>query len=513
MPQQRIPEPKPWHALTKEEVFKELKTSEKGLTEVEAKKRLESYGKNVIKRKNKLRPLKILFSQFNSFLVYILIVAAAISFLIDHFLDGVVISVIIILNSGIGFFQQYRAERAVLNLRKLLIPKSKVLRNGKLIEIPSAEIVPGDVVELQAGDKINADSRIIESERLQTDESTLTGESLPVFKSAKKLSKQTILAEQENRLFAGTKVVRGSAKAVIVSTGMNTVFGKIAQSLQEIEVQTTPMQKRLDTFSKQIGIIILILVVLVIVLGLSKSLDPIEMFLTAVALAVSAIPEGLPAVLTISFAISSLMMSKQNVIIRRLPAVESLGSVTVICSDKTGTITEEKMRVQELFHNNKFYIKKGKKLFLKDKLVNFKANKGLFQLLKTSILCNNARFERIKGKYEILGDPTEKALVSMSLDLGLDKKLMTESEPRIKEFEFTSKRKMMSVVRNLDSGRTKVIYSKGALEEILKISSFEFSNNQIKKLTEKRKVDLLNYSKEMEKDALRVLGLAYKNTH
>jgi len=498
-----------YHAKSINEVFEELKTSKEGLTQAEAKKRLKKYGKNILKKTHRFRPFKIFFSQFNSFLIYILIIAAAISFFINHFIDGIVISIVVILNAILGFFQQYRAEKAIKDLKKLIIPKSKVIRNGKMIEILSSRLVPGDIIILNPGDKISTDARIIESLNLQTDESSLTGESLPVSKISEKLDQNTILARQKNLIFTGTQVVRGEVKAVVVSTGMHTIFGKLAESLQEIEIQKTPMQKRLDKFSKQIGITILILVFGVMLLGFFEQFDAVEIFLTAVALAVSAIPEGLPAVLTISFAISSIMMSKNNVIIRRLPAVESLGSVTVICSDKTGTITEEKMQVKSIFANDKFYTKNEKSLAFKNKQVNLEKNNELLKLLKTSILCNDARFELLKDGHIFIGDPTEKALVSSSLDLGLNKKLMTELEPSIKKFEFTSSRKMMSVLR--DTKKCKVLYSKGAPEKIIEVSNFELINGQIKKLTLKRKKELLDASKKMESSALRVLGFAYKN--
>ena len=498
-----------YHSKTKEEIFEELKTSEKGLTHEQVEKRQKKFGKNIIKRTHRLRPLKIFLQQFNSFLIYILIIAAAVSFLIKHNLDGIVISAIVLLNAVIGFFQQHKAEKAISGLKKLIIPKSQVIRNGRMEEIPSSQLVPGDIVVLESGDKINADCRIIKYENLQTNEAILTGESLPITKHSKTLSQKTILAEQENMLFTGTQVVRGTTTAIVVSTGMSSVFGKIAETLQEIEDQKTPMQKRLDTFSKQIGFVILAFVGLLMLLGLTGKFDYVHMFMTAVALAVSAIPEGLPAVLSISFAISSLLLSKQNVIIRKLPAVETLGSVTVICSDKTGTITEEKMHVQEIFSNNKFFTKKGKNLFIKDKKVDIRRNKELFLLLKTSILCNNARYESIDHKYEILGDPTETALLSASLDLGLDKRLMTEEEPSLKRFEFDSKRKMMAILR--DNGRHSVLYSKGAIVKILEASASELVNGQIKKLTEKRKKEIFNYSKRMEENALRVLAFAFRN--
>ncbi len=496
------------HAKSKEELFKELQTSEKGITQKQAEERLKKYGKNEIKQTHRLKPLKIFLQQFNSFLIYILIIAAAISFFIKHNLDGGVISAIIILNAGIGFFQQYKAERAIINLRKFLIPKSKVIREGMMIEISSSELVPGDIVVLSVGDKINADCRIIETENLQTNEAILTGESLPIEKDVKTLSEKISLAERKNMLFMGTQVVRGSTKALVVSTGMQTEFGKIAETLQELDTQKTPMQKRLDVFSKQVGIFILIFVAIVLLLGVLEHFDAFEMFLTAVALAVSAIPEGLPAVLTISFAISSLAMSKKNVIIRRLPAVESLGSVTVICSDKTGTITEEKMTIKEIYANNQFYERKGKEILFKNKKINFKEDKTIFNLIKTSVLCNNARFEMVKDKYEIIGDPTEQALVSASLDLGFNKKLLIEQEPSVKKLEFDSKRKMMSVLRT--NGRNSTLYTKGAIEKILHASSEELVNGLVKPLSEKRKTEILNDAKKMEDQALRVLAFAYK---
>lgn len=497
------------HSKSLTEIFSELQTSKKGLTKEEAKARLEKYGENKIKKTHRLRPLKIFISQFHSLLIFILMIAAGISFFINHIIDGIVITAIILLNAGIGFTQQYKAEKSIENLRKLIIPKSRVIRENQLIEISSQELVPGDILILDAGNKINADCRIIESDETQTNEAVLTGESTPVNKTERKLALNTILAERENMLFTGTQVVRGTTKAIVTSTAMNTEFGKIAQNLQEIETQKTPMQKRLDKFSKQIGVIILLFVASIALLGFLKQFNIIEMFLTSVALAVSAIPEGLPAVLTISFAISATLMSKRNVITRRLPAVESLGSVTVICSDKTGTITEEKMNVQKMFTNNNFYTIKNKNLFLNNKKINIKKNKELYGLVKTSVLCNNARYEIINNEYNILGDPTEEALLRTALDLGLDKKLITQEEPSVKRFEFSSKRKMMSILR--DNKRNNIMYSKGAVETILDKSNFELINGNIRNLTLKRKQELLNYSKKMEKDALRVLAFAYKN--
>ncbi len=490
-------------------LYKQLNTSQNGLSKEQAKLHLSEYGANKIKRKRKLEPIKILISQFNSFLIYILLIAAVISFLIGHFIDGMAISVIIVLNSLIGFFQQYKAEKAILNLRKMLISYSRVLRDGKQIKIPSTELVPGDIILLEAGDKISADIRILEAENTQTNEASLTGESLPVAKLKKEISKETPLQERENMLFAGTTLVIGFTRGLVVGTGSNTVFGQIAESLQEIKIQKTPMQKRLDKFSKQIGFIILAMVTMVILLGLTVKFELREMFFIAVALAVSAIPEGLPAVLAISFAISSIAMSKKNVIIKRLPAVESLVSVTVICSDKTGTLTKEELMVEEIFTNDSLFQRGENSLLMNNKKISLKENPELLMLLKTSALCNNSRFEKTDGKFEFMGDPTENALLRNSLELGLNKKTLIEKNPSIKKFEFDSTRKMMSIART--QGRNITLYSKGAIGKIIFSSTSELVSGQIRSLTLERKQEILKQANVMEKKALRVLGFAYKD--
>jgi Ca2+-transporting ATPase len=490
-------------------ITKELDSRNNGLTLVESEKRLKQFGLNKIEKKKKFKPFKIFFSQFNSFLIYILIIAAAISFSIGHAIDGFVISGIVILNAIIGFSQQYKAENAIRGLQKLIIPMSRVMRGGRQIEIPSENLVPGDIVLFEAGDKINADCRILESENVETNEAVLTGESLPVSKNIENISKDTPLANRKNMFFTGTSLVRGTARAIVVTTGMNTIFGKIAENLQEIETAKTPMQKKLDKFSKQIGLIILGMVSIIAALGFLDKFDLIDMFLTAVALAVSAIPEGLPAVLTIGFAISSLLMSKKNVIVRRLPAVESLGSVTVICSDKTGTLTKEKMTAEELFVNNRFLSKKGNYVFLGNKKIDIKRSIALNELIKTSVLCNNSRFEIIDNKYEIIGDPTENALVEMSLDLDINKKTLIESYPSVKKFEFDSERKMMSIARNVENKT--ILYSKGAARKIIEASNKELISGKIVKLTLVRKKELMEKAAQMESKAYRVLAFAQKN--
>jgi len=498
----------PW-SKKKSEVLKELRTTKEGLTNEEAKKRLDIYGKNEIKKKRQMVIPRIIWGQINSALIYILIFAALISFFLDNQLDAYVIFIVIIINTAIGFSQQYRAENAINNLKKFIIPKAKVKRDKKIEIIESSYLVPGDIVLLESGDKISADMRILVSENLTINEAVLTGESGAVSKSNMALKQEIPIQERTNCLFAGTQVVTGTVEAIVVETGSNTEFGQLATKLQSIRTQKTPMQKRIEKFSKQIGIIIIALVVIVFVLGVLSKNDMLEMFMVAITLAVGAIPEGLPAVMAISFSISSNLMAKKNVIIRRLPAVESLGSVTVICTDKTGTITQEKMSIQKVFANNHLFTKKEKGLYLNNKKVTIKEQKELELLIQASLLSSNARFEEGGDGYNFIGDPTETSLIANGLDLKFNKKVVTAEQPRIKTFEFDSNRKLMSILRQNRTNQT--LYAKGAPEKILEICSSELVSGQVQKLTDKRKTELLKQVKLMEEDALRNLGFAYKN--
>jgi P-type Ca2+ transporter type 2C len=494
-----------WHSLKKEELFKQLGSSEKGISPREAERRLKENGKNEIKESHHFKALKILWSQFNSFLIYILLASIIILISIDfysntseHLVDSIVIAAIIILNATIGFTQQYRAEKAIQNLKKFIIPKSKVLRGGIVMEVYSSKLVQGDIILLGQGDKVPADARILSLKNLQVNEATLTGESEPVTKEVSTLSQKKELAERFNMVFMGTQIVKGTCHAVIVETGMKTFFGEVAGTLQTLKEQKTPMQKRLDIFSKQLGYFTLGMVFLIMVLGSIQGFDKLDMFFIAVTLAIGAIPEGLPAVLAIAFSISASVLSKHNVIIRKLPAIETLGSVTVICSDKTGTITNEQMVVQTYFLDNKFFqINKIKKL-----------SSSLKELIKTSLLCNEARYDLVKSKHEFLGDPTEEALIRSALDLGIDKISLTNEHPTINKLDFDSERKMMSKLR--DNGRKNILYTKGAPENVLDACSFEIVNGEIIKLTSKRRESLKKITQTMESKALRVLGFAYK---
>jgi Ca2+-transporting ATPase len=485
-----------WHFLNKKEVLSELNSTESGLSQKEASLRLAKYGKNELKQIDKINPFLIFLQQFKSVFVLILLAAALFSLFIQHYIDFAVISAIVVINSAIGFLQQYKAEKTIAELREMLVPKVKVLRENKLEEISADELVPGDIVMISEGDKVMADCRLLFTTDLQTNEAVLTGESFPQTKSTKKLSLEIELADRENMLYMGTLVARGNAKAIVVETGMRTEFGKIAGLVQKIKIKKTPLEEKLDSFSKRIALIILILAAIITVVGFLRGEDPYHMTLTGIALAVSVIPEGIPAVIAITLALAIQRMHKHNALIRKLPAAETLGRVTVIATDKTGTLTEEKMTVIDAFCNNKNYkIEKANK-------------KALGLLLKIGIMCNNARIEEANKKIRVIGDPTEKALVLAAHELGILKKEETEKEERVIEYSFSSKRKMMSIVRRRNNQL--ISYVKGAPDTVLKYCTKELINGQIKPLNEIRKKELHSIYEKMASRALRVLAFAYK---
>lgn len=497
-----------WHALDKKEVLEKLNTSENGLSDEEASKRLKEYGKNELKQIHKINPFFIFLEQFKSIFILILFAAAIFSFFIQHYIDFAVILVIVILNSAIGFFQQYRAERIIQKMKNLLVPKVKVLRGGKLSEIFSSEVVPGDIMVISEGDKITADCRLLYVNELQVNEAVLTGESFPQDKSSEKILTNAQLADRENMLYAGTAIARGNAKAIVVSTGMNTEFGKIAGKVQEIKPTRTPLEQKLDAFSKRIAAVVLVIALLIVIVGIYNGEEIFQMILAGIALAVSVIPEGLPAVISITLAFAIKRMQKYNALVRKLPAGETLGRTTVICTDKTGTLTEEEMSVTTAYCNDKFFKIEDHSFFLDGKKTSPEKNKELLQLLRTGIMCNNARLEMRGRKIEILGDPTEKALVMSAYKSGFVKKTELEKEDRMKEYSFSSSRKMMSIIRKRN-GKF-VSYVKGAPDVILKKCSKELLNGRAVNLNAKRKEEILEVYSKMASDALRVLGFGYK---
>jgi len=496
------------HNKTIEQVLKELKTTAKGLSQAEADERLKQYGLNEIKEAKKVSPFEIFINQFNSIVIWILIAATIISAFLKEYVDSIVILIILILIAVLGFVQEYRAERAIEALKKLASLKAIVLRDGQKIEINTKFLVPGDIVVLETGDKVPTDSRLIEVFNLQTQEAALTGESQPVKKNTNELEEKTAIADRKNMVFSGTIIVSGRAKAAVAATGMQTEIGKIATLIQEVKPEPTHLQKKLDQLGKWLAILVAVVVIIVFTVGIAvHEASMIDMFIVAVSLAVAAIPEGLPAVVTISLALGTQRMLKRNALVRRLPSVETLGSVTAICTDKTGTLTVNEMTVKKIFANAKIidvtgagYETKGQFLH-KNKPANID-DIGL--LLRIGALNNNADLK----DSNLIGDPTEGALIVSAAKAGLIKEELEIEYKRIDEIEFTSERKMMTTIHKHHG--EKIAYVKGAPEVVLRFCNYVYINGKVKKLTEEMKKEILEVNKEFADDALRVLGFAYK---
>ncbi len=407
-------------------------------------------------------------------------------------LDSIAILIIIFLNAGLGFFQEYKADRAMHSLKKLLVQKSKVFRNGKMTIINSEKIVPGDILIIEEGNKISSDARIIESNGMKVNEASLTGESAPVEKSKRKLDGNIPLADRINMVYQGTEVMSGNGKAIVVNTGINTELGKISELVQKIHPEKNPFKEKLDEFAKKIGIFVIFVSLMIIILLIYTGAEKLHSFLVAVSLSVAAIPEGLPAVISLCLAFATRRMIKNNVLIRKLPASETLGRVTVICTDKTGTLTEGKMEVTTIYSNGKINPLKGK-----------------YELLKIGILCNNARTEEVSSNDYFLGDPTEIALIVSAKNNFLDKREIINKEPKIIEFPFNSERKMMSILRK-SNGRL-VSYVKGAPEKIIEKCKYELIDGRKIRLDDKDKQRLNKIYEEIAKKGLRVLAFAYRD--
>ncbi len=513
---------KPWHALTVDDTLRELQTREIGLNSDEVQNLLEKYGLNELKKKKGKSPLKIFASQFTDVLMIILLIAMFLSLglgiyqnSIDESIDAIIIFAIVIASAVLGFTQEYRSEKAVEALKKMTAPTASVLRNGKETRIPAAQLVPGDVVLLYTGDKIPADARLIEAYNLKTDEASLTGESAPVEKAIAPLQDETPLNDRNNLVFTGTIVVYGRAKAVVTTTAMNTEFGKIAQMVQATTQERTPLEKRMGSVGKWIGILAVIICVGVGTVGIVVENRPVlDMILWAVSLAVAAVPEALPAIVTGALAIGMYRMAKVNTIVKRLPAVETLGSTSVICSDKTGTMTKGEMTVQRLYVNDSAlkvagigyapegeFQSEGKRIIPDD---------DLKMLLKISALCNDSNLEKDTQteKWVIKGDPTEGALITAAAKADLWKEDLDKQSPRIAEIPFSSERKRMTTIHL--RGNLKIAYMKGAPEVVLKCCTRILHNGRVQELTSDTRIRLLKVTEAMAMQALRNLGFAYK---
>lgn len=489
-----------WYSKTKNQTLIDLETNEQhGLTDEIVNERLKQYGYNELATKQKRTLWQRVFAQINDVLVYVLIIAALISAFVGEWADASIIALVVVLNAVIGVIQESKAEQALEALKKMATPKAIVKRDGELKEIPSEHVVPGDIVMLDAGRYIPCDLRLIETANLKVEESALTGESVPVDKDAvyhpsMQSDEQVPLGDQKNMAFMSTLVTYGRGAGVAVETGMNSQIGKIATLLHEADDDMTPLQKSLAQVGKYLGFVAVAICAIMFLIGFLQGRDTLEMFMTAISLAVAAIPEGLPAIVSIVLAIGVQRMIKQNVIIRKLPAVEALGSVTIICSDKTGTLTQNKMTVTH-FYSDRTY----------DQLENLNINNDVHRLLlENMVLCNDASYSTDSQT----GDPTEIALLFAGSSFNIQKDHLENKHERVNELPFESDRKMMSTVHTYDESYYSM--TKGAIDKLLPHCTHIFINNKIEILTDSDKNQILEAAGSMSQEALRVLSFAYK---
>ena len=488
-----------WHSSSVEEIAKNLKTNINiGLPDDEAQKRFERYGPNNLKEKKKESIFVKFIKQFNDFMIITLIIAAIISAVVSKlngeadYIDSIIIVAIVIFNAIMGLVQEQKAEKSLEALKKMSAPNAKVRRNGRVQEIDAAMVVPGDIVILEAGNYVPADCRLINSYNLKIEESALTGETIPSLKDSSKILKEnTAMGDLCNMVFATTIVVNGHGEAIVVETGMNTRVGKIAGMIIEDESPETPIQKKLAEVGKILAIACIIICVLIFVIGIFKKIPIIEMFMTSVGLAVAAIPEGLPAIVTIMLSIGVTKMAKKNSIIRKLPAVETLGSSSVICSDKTGTLTQNKMTVTEV----------------RNCFGRANSNERKF-ILELGTMCTDTTEERINGKLGFVGEATEVAISNAAMEEGVSKSFLYDEMKRINDIPFDSKRKMMTTIHKYGNGYR--IITKGAPDVLLKRCSNCYSGGQIVPIFSK-KDDINEQNNQMAEKALRVIAVAYKD--
>ncbi|MFC5401842.1 calcium-translocating P-type ATPase, SERCA-type [Cohnella soli] len=531
-------EGKAWHQLNEEQLLSALDSDPKlGLTPEAAASRLEKVGSNELAEKRGESPLKLLFNQFKDFMVLVLLGATVISGLLGEMLDALTIIAIIIINGVLGFYQEFRAERSLRALKELSAPNAKVVRNGEFHLIPARELVPGDIVHLESGDRVPADMRFLECNECSIDESALTGESVPVSKKAGVLpSAELALGDRKNCGYLGTMVTRGTAKGVVTVTGMGTEMGKIADLIQQTEESETPLQHRLEQLGKILIVVSIILTIVVVLAGILHGQPIYDMFLAGVSLAVAAIPEGLPAIVTIALALGVQRMIKRRAIVRKLPSVETLGCASVICSDKTGTLTQNKMTVTKIWLGGRALEVTGEGYepvgLLKEggKTIDIKGDPALRRLTQIAALCNNADLslqetavdpknrKPAKGdstasasdatEWRIKGDPTEGALLVLAAKTGLAKSTAQSLYAREKEFPFDAERKRMSVLVSHQGGR--LICTKGAPDMLVGQCAYVLWDGQVVPFTGTLKTKVHQANEAMARDSLRVLGLAFR---
>lgn len=508
----------PWHSVGVDTILRELDTDpHRGLAEDEVRRRIEKYGYNELKKEEKISPLALFFNQFKNVLIIILLIATVLSALLGEMVDAGIILAIVIFCAVLGFIQEYRAEQSLEALKKMLTPIITAIREGREREIPSKELVPGDIMLLEAGDIIPADGRSIEIHSLKCDEAPLTGESFPVEKVAKLLPEDVSLGDRRNMVFTGTTVTYGRARVVVTATGMNTEFGKIAEEVAAVAKEETPLEKRTKEIGKWLGIICLgvcflaagISIIKEVMVGKLDLEFTITMVMFAIALAVAAVPEALAAIVTGALAIGMHEMAKRNALVRKMPAVETLGCTTVICSDKTGTLTKGEMTVRRIFSGAKMIEVSGAGYTPEGGFSVPINDRSSQSLLKAALLCSDATLVRDSGRWSVNGDPTEGALVVLAVKAGLHQEESRLECPRIEEFPFSSERKRMTTIHTMGD-RKRVAFVKGAPELLLERCSSLLSGDELRVLTEGERAKILEVNETMAKDALRVLGIAYK---
>ncbi len=510
-----------WHAEEADRVLASLESDpHRGLSSEEASRRLGEFGPNELRKEEKVSAWSLFFNQFRNILILILLVAIALSVIIGEIFDAVLIAVIVLLSAILGFIQEYKAEKALEALKKMLSPMVTVLRDGREEEIPSRNLVPGDILLLEAGDKIAADARLLEVRSLECDEASLTGESAPVRKDTAPEGLDISIPDRKNMVFAGTIVTYGRGKAIVTATGMSTEFGRIAEQVAAAEPKKTPLEKRTAEIGKWLGF--LALAICLVVAGVSTIREAfsgrltmefaIQALMFAVALAVAAVPEALPAIVTGALAIGMHQMAKRNALVRKMPAVETLGCATVICSDKTGTITKGEMTVRKIWVAHRTigvtgvgYEPKGE--FYGELLSSVEKDKPLGELFRAAILCNDSQLEEKEGRWTIKGDPTEGALLVAAAKAGVSIRETRLDNPRLEEIPFSSERKRMTTIHE-EPGGQRMAFMKGAPEEILSRCSSLLTGRGIIPLSESHKKEILGKNFEMAQEALRVLGVA-----
>jgi Ca2+-transporting ATPase len=494
-----------FHSLNWQEVLKEKKSSQKGLSSDEAQKRLDDFGLNQLQKEKPLGSLKILISQLKSPLVYILVIAGIISFFLGEEVDTYVIFGAVFINTVIGFIQENKANKALSKLRKMVEHKAVVIRDGHEKEVVSKDIVPGDIVILAPGNRVPADIRLIETKDLKINEASLTGESVPASKKTEKIKVGASLADRNNIAYASTIVVSGSGFGVVVATASSTEIGKISSLVQATQEEKTPLQKRLASLSKILGIVVVLTSILIVILGISQGRDFFEMFIVAIAVAVSVIPEGMIVAVTVILVLGMQQILKQKALVRKLIAAETLGSTTVICTDKTGTLTEGNMQVAHIIIGDE------KLDFEKDKHNEENIAKDMYHALRIAVLCNNAVVENPDNDLEdlkLLGLPTEKALLLSGIQAGLSKENLEKKYKRIKELAFSSDTKFMATLHHSEKGYR--LFEKGAPERVLEKSTYFHHQGKVKKITSVDRKKLIEKYEAYTSKGLRLMAVAYK---